>query len=309
MPVDDAKTVFRKPISRSKVAEIAKSVAKAKEKANKAQAEPVKSDDNIDATVFVAKTAIEPQETTSNSDADKTVFAARTPIKSVAEPDDATRFNPSSLVQNTNGTNMSSSNSGSALDLIDSATEYDPNKRVNVSDTPVTETTDNSKLLKGRFVLEDILGIGGMGVVYKAKDLLKVEAQDRDPYVAIKVLSEEFRTHPEAFISLQREAKKAQHIANQNTVKVYDFDRDGEVVFMTMEYMVGQPLDQMVKQYNATGLPRNDAWNILKGMCLALIHAHREDIVHSDLKPVTCLLPIMVPQKSLILVSHVRYKK
>ncbi|MFT6986119.1 MAG: serine/threonine protein kinase [Psychromonas sp.] len=141
------------------------------------------------------------------------------------------------------------------------------------------------RLLKGRFELQDILGVGGMGIVYKAKDLLKVEAQDRDPYVAIKVLSEEFKTHPEAFISLQRESKKAQHIANQNTVKVYDFDRDGDVVFMTMEYMVGQPMDQMIKQYHSTGLPRNEAWNLLHGMCLALIHAHSENIVHSDLKP------------------------
>lgn len=142
-----------------------------------------------------------------------------------------------------------------------------------------------TKLLKNRFVLQEIIGVGGMGIVYKAKDLLKVEAQDRDPYVAIKVLSEEFKTHPEAFISLQREAKKAQHIANQNTVKVYDFDRDGDVVFMTMEYMVGEPLDQMIKQYHSTGLPRNQAWNLLHGMCLALIHAHSENIVHSDLKP------------------------
>jgi len=49
--------------------------------------------------------------------------------------------------------------------------------------------------------------------------------------------------------------------------------------------MIGKPLDQMVKQYHATGLPKNEAWSILKGMCLALIHAHNEDIVHSDLKP------------------------
>ncbi len=279
---DDARTVFRKPISKSKVDEIAQSVAKAKAKASKAQA-----DSDIDATVFVQKTVIKPQSTTNTAaDADKTVFAVRTPIPTSAEHDDATRFSPSSVKQNVSTvTNTTHSNSGSALDLIDSATEYDPNKSVKQNDIPVSDTPDSSKLLKGRFVLEDILGIGGMGVVYKAKDLLKVEAQDRDPYVAIKVLSEEFRTHPEAFISLQREAKKAQHIANQNTVKVYDFDRDGEVVFMTMEYMVGQPLDQMVKQYHATGLPRNEAWNVLKGMCLALIHAHREDIVHSDLKP------------------------
>jgi len=226
--------------------------------------------------------------------------------------DDATRFSPSSIRPNPEpssivndsdsvNSNVSSNAStnvnattdgGSAFDLIDTATEYsgaqaiaDTTENQIVTGSAQHTPTDSSKILKGRFVLEDVLGVGGMGVVYKAKDLLKVEAQDRDPYVAIKVLSEEFRTHPEAFISLQREAKKAQHIANHNTVKVYDFDRDGEVVFMTMEYMVGQPLDQMVKQYHATGLPPNEAWSILHGMCLALIHAHNEDIVHSDLKP------------------------
>lgn len=141
------------------------------------------------------------------------------------------------------------------------------------------------QVLKERFLLEKVLGVGGMGVVYKAKDRLKVEAQDRDPYVAIKVLSEEFKTHPEAFISLQRESRKSQRIAHPNTVKVYDFDRDGDTVFMTMEYMEGKPLDQLIRQYKATGLPRNDAWEIIDGMCSALIHAHAENIVHSDFKP------------------------
>ena len=141
------------------------------------------------------------------------------------------------------------------------------------------------RVLKGRFILEKVLGVGGMGVVYKAKDRLKVEAQDRDPYVAIKVLSDEFKSHPEAFISLQRESRKSQHIAHPNTVKVYDFDRDGDTVFMTMEYMEGKPLDQLIRQYKATGLPPVDAWEIVNGMCSALIHAHAENIVHSDFKP------------------------
>jgi len=147
------------------------------------------------------------------------------------------------------------------------------------------QLTSEKQILKGRFELESILGTGGMGVVYKARDRLKVEAQDRDPYVAIKVLSEEFKTHPEAFIALQRESRKAQRIAHPSTVKVYDFDRDGDIVFMTMEYMVGKPLDQMVRQYHATGLPRDDAWVILSGICSALAHAHHEKIVHSDFKP------------------------
>lgn len=176
-------------------------------------------------------------------------------------------------------------NDRKALD-VEQKTQIKPRNTERAEKAPSENSpSDGIKVLKDRFVLEEVLGIGGMGVVYKAKDLLKVEAQDRDPYVAIKVLSEEFRSHPEAFISLQRESRKTQRIANQNTVKVYDFDRDGDVVFMTMEYMVGQPLDKMVKQYHATGLPRNDAWKILFGMCSALIHSHDENVIHSDLKP------------------------
>ncbi|RDH83833.1 MAG: protein kinase [endosymbiont of Galathealinum brachiosum] len=140
-------------------------------------------------------------------------------------------------------------------------------------------------ILKERFVLESVLGAGGMGIVYKAKDLLKVEAQDRDPYVAIKVLSEEFKSHPEAFISLQRESRKSQRIAHPNIVNVFDFDRDGDTVFMTMEFMDGQPLDQLIRQYKSTGLPTDDAWTIIKGMSSALSHAHAEKIIHSDFKP------------------------
>ncbi len=140
-------------------------------------------------------------------------------------------------------------------------------------------------LLKNRFILEEVLGTGGMGVVYKAKDRLKIEAQDKDPYVAIKVLSEEFKTHPEAFIALQRESRKTQRIAHPNIVNVHDFDRDGKTVFMTMEFLDGKPLDKLLAQYRTTGLPREDCLQILEGLCSALMYAHAENIIHSDLKP------------------------
>lgn len=140
-------------------------------------------------------------------------------------------------------------------------------------------------ILKKRFVLESVLGAGGMGIVYKAKDLLKVEAQDRDPFVAIKVLSDEFKAHPEAFISLQRESRKSQRIAHPNIVNVFDFDRDDDTVFMTMEFLDGHPLDQLIRQYKSTGLPTDDAINIINDMSAALSYAHAQNIVHSDFKP------------------------
>ena len=150
---------------------------------------------------------------------------------------------------------------------------------------PVQIEESEHATLKNRFILEKVLGVGGMGIVYKAKDRLKVEAQDSDPYVAIKVLSEEFKTHPEAFISLQRESRKSQRIAHPNIVNVHDFDRDGTTVFMTMEFLDGSPLDQLIRQYKSTGLPTDDAWDIVKGMSAALSYSHAEKIIHSDFKP------------------------
>ena len=102
--------------------------------------------------------------------------------------------------------------------------------------------------LKERFVLLEKLGQGGMGVVYKAKDLLKVEAKDKDPYVAIKVLTDAFKKYSGSFIALQREASKAQRLAHPNIATVYDFDRDDNTVFMTMEYLQGKPLNQLIKE-------------------------------------------------------------
>lgn len=140
-------------------------------------------------------------------------------------------------------------------------------------------------VLKNRFALEQILGSGGMGIVYKATDRLKIEAQDKDPHVAIKVLNEEFKSHPEAFIALQRESRKTQRIAHPSIVTVYDFDRDGDTVFMTMEFLDGKPLDKLLAQYRKAGLPKEDRYKILEGICSALDRAHTENIIHSDLKP------------------------
>ena len=139
--------------------------------------------------------------------------------------------------------------------------------------------------LNDRFVLEECLGSGGMGLVFKALDLRKVEAQDRTPYVALKVLSEEFRTHPDSLVALQREAKKTQALAHPSIVTVYDFDRDGDLIYMTMEYLVGRPLDRITKAPNFRGLPSADALRLVRSIGEALAFAHQNGLVHSDFKP------------------------
>lgn len=144
--------------------------------------------------------------------------------------------------------------------------------------------TEAGRLLKNRFVLEEKVGSGGMGDVYKALDLRAQEAQERNPYIAIKILNEDFARHRDAFISLQREASKTRGIPHNNIMGVYDFDREGDTVFMSMELLDGEPLDDYLKKH-PEGVSREDAWNIIDGICQGLMRAHAAGIVHSDFKP------------------------
>lgn len=143
--------------------------------------------------------------------------------------------------------------------------------------------SDKGRLLKKRFVLEDVLGEGGMGLVYKARDLRKVEAEDRNPYVAVKVLGQGFREHPQAFVALQQEAVKSQKLAHPNIVTVYDFDRDGDTIFMTMELLKGDPLDALLRL--EAPFSREVALRYFRDLCAGLEYAHQRSLVHSDLKP------------------------
>jgi serine/threonine protein kinase len=168
---------------------------------------------------------------------------------------------------------------------------------VNVSETqrsvsPAAESLPSSAqhlrvgaVLKERFVLEEVLGEGGMGVVFKALDLRKKEASDKEPYVALKVLNQDFQQNPISLIALQRETKRAQTLSHPNIINVYDFDRDDRLVFMSMEYLEGQPLNRLIRGLPEGGMPFKKAWPIIQGMAEALAHAHKKNIVHSDFKP------------------------
>jgi len=140
-------------------------------------------------------------------------------------------------------------------------------------------------VIKKRFVLETLLGKGGMGIVFGAIDRRKEEARDPNPRVALKVLNADFQRHPQAFMALQREARKAQTLAHPNVVTVFDFDRDGEAVYMTMELLQGRSLDSMTREARGKGIKREIALPIIRGIAEGLAYAHRKGIVHSDLKP------------------------
>lgn len=140
--------------------------------------------------------------------------------------------------------------------------------------------------LKNRFEIIELLGEGGMGRVFKAIDARKTEAKSRNPFVAIKVLNPPLADNALLIAGLQRESEKAQELSHPNIISVFDFDRDGDHVFMLMEYMAGQSLAQLIRKVSVSGgMPLKDAWPIIRGMGEALAYAHKKGIIHSDFKP------------------------
>ena len=152
-------------------------------------------------------------------------------------------------------------------------------------------TVGDGSVIKERFELIDVLGKGGMGVVYRAKDRIKAEAKDRNPYVAVKVLNEDFKAHPESFIALQRECSRTQKLAHPNIATVYDFDRTGGMAYLTMELLEGQPLNDYINEHLPdSGFSFDDAWHIINSLGQALSFAHHRNIVHFDFKPANAFM-------------------
>ncbi len=145
-------------------------------------------------------------------------------------------------------------------------------------------------VLAGRFVIEAKIGSGGMGTVFKARDLRREEAQDRHPYVAVKTLNIDVLQRDDSLKILQREARKAQGLAHPNIVRVHDFDRDGSTLFLTMELLEGTTLDAILQKNGLQGAPLTGLLPILRQVVSALQFAHGEGIVHSDLKPANIIV-------------------
>jgi serine/threonine protein kinase len=140
------------------------------------------------------------------------------------------------------------------------------------------------RIIKNRFVLENRLGDGGMGVVYKAIDRNRQDADDPVVHVAIKLIGESIQAHPQAALALQREGSRTLRLSHRNIVRMYDFDRDGDLAFLTMELLDGRSLDAIVREHRG-GMPFETARTLVEQLCDGLIYAHREGIIHSDLKP------------------------
>lgn len=206
----------------------------------------------------------------------------------VASPD-ATRIQPNPRIRPSgDATQIAAPSAGAKTTVINPDLKNVSDSVFAHLDRRIAEQYKGKMVLKERFVLLETLGSGGMGNVYLAKDLLREEMEDSNPLIAIKVLNDECRRLPGALQSLQREAKKAQTLSHPNIVTVYDFDRDGETAFITMEYIEGESLKEHLRQN--VRMPFDKALYVIERVARGLAYAHQQGFAHADIKPANIFL-------------------
>lgn len=134
-----------------------------------------------------------------------------------------------------------------------------------------------SKLLAGRYELIEKIGEGGMAVVYKARCRLL------NRYVAIKILRPEFTKDGPFLESFKRESQAAAGLQHPNIVSVYDVGKEGDINFIVMELIDGRPLSDIIREEAPMNYKR--AIEITRQVASALGLAHRNNIIHRDVKP------------------------
>jgi len=140
-------------------------------------------------------------------------------------------------------------------------------------------------LLRKRYRLQAVLGRGGMGTVFEASDSYRADIEGLDPRLAVKVLHTEVTQRPDLLAELQREFRNTQSLSHPNIVRAFEFDRDGDVAFFTMELLSGALLSTVLHAREQHPLSRSDALTLIRDIGAALEHAHSRDVVHGDLTP------------------------
>ena len=137
------------------------------------------------------------------------------------------------------------------------------------------------KRLQGRYEIEELIGVGGMAFVYKAKDTVEERS------VAVKILKDEFLTNEEFTRRFKNESKAIAIMSHPNIVKVYDVDFGERQQYIVMEYIDGITLKEYIDQQRISW---KEAVHFTVQILRALQHAHDKGIVHRDIKPQNIML-------------------
>lgn len=140
----------------------------------------------------------------------------------------------------------------------------------------------SSKLLNNRYRILAKIGIGGMAVIYKAQDTLL------DRFVAIKVLKEEYVNNEQFLKKFKREAQAAARLTHPNIVNVFDVGEEDGLHYIVMELVEGQTLKEYIEQRGC--LTWKETLAIVLQIASALDTAHKNNIIHRDIKPQNILM-------------------
>lgn len=134
----------------------------------------------------------------------------------------------------------------------------------------------------GRFIVESLLGSGGMGAVYLARD------EQLGEVVALKVIAGSALLDPAAADRFRREASAARRISHKNVVRIHDIGEEQGVLFLSMEYIAGESLSSLLERHGTLPLPQ--LRDTVAQVCSGLAAAHAAGVVHRDLKPGNILI-------------------
>src|SRR5882762_6090638 len=134
----------------------------------------------------------------------------------------------------------------------------------------------------GKFELREQIGRGAMAEVYKAWD------PSMKRWVAVKKLKSEFAENPEQLERFIDEAVTAGNLEHPNIVTIFESGKDGNRPFIAMAYLEGGSLDKFIQSH--TALPLSQKVGYVVYVCRALGYAHRQRVVHRDVKPSNVML-------------------
>ncbi len=132
-------------------------------------------------------------------------------------------------------------------------------------------------VLGGRYEIQKLLGMGGMGAVYKARDI------EVERVVGLKVIRPDLAGNPAILARFKQELVLARQVTHKNIIRIYDLNEADGVKFITMEFIEGEDLRSILTRQGK--LPPDEAANITLQVCAGLQAAHAEGVIHRDLKP------------------------
>ena len=138
------------------------------------------------------------------------------------------------------------------------------------------------KILGNRYEIMEVVGIGGMSVVYRARCRLL------NRMVAVKVLKDEYKDDKEFIKRFNIESQAAASLSHQNIISIFDVGHEGDNHYIVMEYIEGQTLKQYIEKNGM--LEWKQAVDFAIQICSALEHAHKNNIIHRDIKPQNILM-------------------